>query len=355
MNSSQHLTANQSRATAEVASPQRSGRHRQLPPSDLDTTVRSGRVRLLAVIAAICLLAGVITILAVRNAASPSKGTYNVSGEDHGLSTVPGTYIGVYPHGAPKSYAGAEAFAAATGIKPRVVVYYSGWLESFQLGFVETVAHNGAVPLVQIDPEKVSVAAIAAGEYDSYLSTYAEAVSTYHRPVILSFGHEMNGYWYSWGNSHTSPQVFIAAWRHIVTIFRAHKTQNVTWLWTVNTIHKSTHVPAPAPWWPGSSYVDWVGIDGYFTDSSSVFSSVFGPTIENVRTLTQKPILIAETAATQGAGQPAKVADLFAGIHLYRLLGFIWFNSSQKTDWRLVNPASINAFRQYAEKYHEPR
>jgi mannan endo-1,4-beta-mannosidase len=126
----------------------------------------------------------------------------------------------------------------------------------------------------------------------------------------------------------------------------------VTWLWTINTVNKHARVPSPGPWWPGNSYVTWVGIDGYFTKSSSVFASVFGPTIAYVRSLTHDPILIAETSAAPAASQPAKIADLFAGIHLYRLLGFIWFNSVDKVDWRLSNPASIAAFRRGAEAYH---
>ena len=74
---------------------------------------------------------------------------------------------------------------------------------------------------MQINPKDVSLAAIASGHYDSYLRSYAEAVRSYRGPVILSFGHEMNGSWYSWGYRHTSPAVFVAAWRHIVTLFRA--------------------------------------------------------------------------------------------------------------------------------------
>ena len=112
-----------------------------------------------------------------------------------------------------------------------------------------------------------------------------------------------------------------------------------------------TRVPSPGPWWPGNSYVNWVGIDGYFTNSSSVFASVFGPTIVYVRTLTHDPILITETSATPVASQPAKIADLFAGIRLYGLLGFVWFNSVDKVDWRLSSPAAIAAFRQGAETY----
>ena len=232
------------------------------------------------------------------------------------------------------------------------MVYYSGWHEPFKVAFARTAANEGAVPLVQMNPTRTKIAAIAAGKYDNYLSTYANAVRSYHHQVILSFGHEMNGFWYSWGYTHTSPAVFVAAWRHIVTVFRAQGAQDVTWLWTINTIHKKTRVPSPGPWWPGSSYVTWVGIDGYYINSSMVFASVFGPTIVYVRSLTRKPILISETSATPVASQPAKIADLFGGIRLYGLLGFVWFDSVDKVDWRLSSPAAITAFRRGAEIYH---
>ena len=56
----------------------------------------------------------------------------------------------------------------------------------------------------------------------------------------------MNGTWYSWGYQHTSPAAFVAAWRHIVTVFRAVGAWNVTWLWTVNVIQLRQHIPSPA-------------------------------------------------------------------------------------------------------------
>jgi mannan endo-1,4-beta-mannosidase len=242
-------------------------------------------------------------------------------------------------------------FTTVTQVKPNMVVYYSGWLEPFQVGFAATAAREGAVLLVQMNPTDTSVAAVASGEYDTYLKTYAEGVRAYGHPVILSFGHEMNGNWYTWGYKHTSPTVFVAAWRHIVNLFRAQKVRNVTWMWTINTIDKNSRIPSPGPWWPGSSYVNWVGIDGYYTSPSSVFASVFGPAIVYVRTLTHDPILIAETSVTPATNQPAKIANLFAGIHLYGLLGFVWFDSVDKVDWRLSTPAAIAAFRHYAETY----
>jgi mannan endo-1,4-beta-mannosidase len=273
------------------------------------------------------------------------------------LPATPGSYLGVYAVGAPSSYAGVTAFASATGVKPRLVVYYSGWLEPFQTSFAATVAEHGAVPLIQMNPTNASVVAIARGQYDTYLISYAKGLRAYGKPVILGFGHEMNGTWYSWGYTHTSPVTFVAAWRHIVTLFRAHGVRNVTWMWTVNIIKtKKGRIPSPAPWWPGRSYVTWVGIDAYYLQPSWQFAPIFGPTIVAVRELTRDPILIAETSATRAANQPEKITDLFAGIRTYGLLGFVWFNAvSASIDYRISGPEAIAALRQGAKTYSRSR
>ena len=270
-----------------------------------------------------------------------------------GAPVKPGSYFGVYAPGVPGSYAGISSFAAATGTRPRVVVYYSGWREPFQLRFAAIAAKHGAVPLVQIDPTAVSIAAIASGRYDGYLRSYASEVKDFGRRVILSFGHEMNGTWYSWGYPHTSPAVFVAAWRHIVTVFHEAGARNVTWLWTVNIIQCRCHIQPPARWWPGDAYVNWVGIDGYYYRRSWTFASMFGPTIKAVRALTLNPILISETAAPT-ATQPAKISDLFAGIRAYGLLGFVWFDANKRQDWRISSPAAFAAFRRGAELLKRP-
>ena len=132
-----------------------------------------------------------------------------------------GSYLGVYAKGAPVSFNGVTAFTKAIGTTPDVVMYYSGWYEPFQTSFAEKAAKNGAVPLVQMDPEgkDVTVSGIAAGKFDGYLSAYAEAVRAYRHPVILSFGHEMNGSWSSWGYPHISPRAFrggLAAYRKAI-------------------------------------------------------------------------------------------------------------------------------------------
>jgi mannan endo-1,4-beta-mannosidase len=336
----------------------RGGRHRPLSTLERSRAPSRSWVKRAAATTAIVAAMAVVVVFALQHVerhteAQPPKPRHQSHNSGFALSATPGSYLGLYPDGVPASYAGVTAFTAETGVKPNVVPYYSGWLEPFQLTFATTAAQHGAVPLVQMDPTNISLAAIASGQYDGYLKTYAEAIRAFHHPVIFSFGHEMNGGWYSWGYRHTSAAVFVAAWRHIVNLFRASGANNVTWLWTVNVLHpdRRIRVPSPVSWWPGSSYVTWVGIDGYYFNSSFTFASLFGPTIAAVRELTKAPILIAETAAAPTAGQPAKIADLFAGVHLYGLLGFIWFDSTHLEDWRISSPASVAAFRRSARTY----
>ena len=64
----------------------------------------------------------------------------------------PRAFLGVYTPGVPQSYAGVQAFTTVTGVRPGVVVYYSGWMEPFQVRFAEMAARHHAAPLVQIDP-----------------------------------------------------------------------------------------------------------------------------------------------------------------------------------------------------------
>jgi mannan endo-1,4-beta-mannosidase len=268
------------------------------------------------------------------------------------LPTAPASYLGLFAPEAPQSYAGVSSFAGAANVRPNVVLYYSGWLEPFQTRFAQAAAKHHAVPLVQIDPTNISMSAIAAGRYDRYLTSYARAVRAYRLAVILSFGHEMNGSWYSWGYRNTPPAEFVAAWRHVVRVFRAAGATNVTWLWTANVFQRGRpSATNPEAWWPGREYVTWVGIDGYYPQALDLFSQLFGPTITAVREFTHDPILISETGALTAAGQAAKIAGLFAGIRSYQLLGFIWFDANTDRDYRIISPAAFAAFRRGARTY----
>jgi mannan endo-1,4-beta-mannosidase len=265
----------------------------------------------------------------------------------------PVRYLGVYERSVPASYAGIDQFGQAIGKQPDLAPYYSSWGEPFAAAFATAAAQHGAAPLVQINPAHVQLSAITAGRYDGYLRQFADAVRAYRHRVIIGFGHEPNGYWFSWGYSHATAASFVAAWRHIVNVFRAQGASNVTWLWTINIIDTKSGIQPPAPWWPGSSYVNWVGIDGYYYKPSWTFAPLFGPTIKAVRALTRDPILISETAAGN-AVQPTKITNLFAGTRAYGLLGFVWFNVDKEESWQVTSPAAVAAFRRGVRVYQRP-
>lgn len=265
------------------------------------------------------------------------------------LSTAPGSMNGVFEQGVPGSYTFISEFAATTGTTPRLALYYSGWWEKFQAGFAATARQHGTIPFVQLQPD-VPLTSILKGYSDRYLRSYADAVEQFGHPVILSFGHEMNGRWYSWGAGHETPMAFIDAWRHIVSVFRDEGASNVTWLWTVNSVNAASS--NLRQWWPGTAYVNWIGIDGYYYRPSDTFSGVFGRTVNDIRGFTNDPVLISETAVAPGPNAAEQVKGLFAGAKADRLLGVVWFDESQHQPpyhlaWRLEDdPAALAAYKE---------
>jgi mannan endo-1,4-beta-mannosidase len=265
------------------------------------------------------------------------------------LPPSPSSYLGVYEDGSPPAYGPIAGFTKAAGKRPNLVGYYSGWAEPFATSFAQRIRRYGIIPYVQIDPTYASVSAIASGDYDIYLRTYARSVRDFGHSVVIGFGHEMNAPWYSWGYGRLAPSTFVAAWRHIVTLFRSEGAGNVTWLWTVNQDRPGTG-PVES-WWPGAKYVTWVGIDGYYFQPSDTFAKVFGRTIDQVRGFTKKPVLLSETAVGPNAGQFVKINNLFEGMRQYRTLGLVWFDKTQRggiyrQNWRIEgNQVAEVAFR----------
>jgi Glycosyl hydrolase family 26 len=268
---------------------------------------------------------------------------------------VPGHYLGVVERNTPSTYRPVTNFTSVAGRRPNITVYYSQWGTSFRARFATAAARAGAVVLVQMQPWHASLAAIAAGRWDGYLRRFAGQVRRYGGQVILSFAPEANGGWYPWGRGHASPAHWVAAWRHVVTVFRNSDAINATWLWDVSGRNRATgHI---RNWWPGPGYVDWIGIDGYYFTPSDTFKTVIGSTVQIVRRFTRKPILLSEVGIGPRAGQATKLPGLFAGIRRDRLLGLIWFDVAQNQglyhqDWRLNGPAAIAAFRAGVRTLH---
>jgi hypothetical protein len=253
------------------------------------------------------------------------------------------SYLGVYEPNSPHSYAGVERFTELVGRQPNLALYYSSWWEPFQLSFAREAEAHQATPMVQIEPRNITLSAIVTGSSDAYLRVFARSVRALNRPVIISFGHEMNADWYGWGYRHTSPHMFIAAWRHIYRIFAQQRADDVKWLWTVNVVG-GPNVSAIRRWWPGAAYVTWVGIDGHYFTPTIDFASLFGTTLGQVRQITSEPVLISEAGIAPFVNTN-RIVDLFVGAQAHHLLGVVWFDVAGHNLRIEGNPQAVAEFK----------
>lgn len=269
--------------------------------------------------------------------------SYDMSGL---LDPPSGKFLGVEADGAPNSLGPVRTFAAAAR-KPNLIGQYVGWNTSFDARAATRAWSYGALYYMAWEPYGTSVAAIAAGDSNAYITKFATAVRALNVPIAISFGHEMNGNWYPWGTTGTTPGEFVAAWRLIHGLFTGVGATNVIWIWNPNDIFPVPQIPLK-PYWPGNAYVNWVGITGYFSAGGpQSFATLFGPTMREVRQFTSEPFIIAETSVETGSGEVPAMNSLVRGVMRHpNVLGFIWFNYDKAgVDWRVQSrPVLQSAF-----------
>jgi mannan endo-1,4-beta-mannosidase len=268
--------------------------------------------------------------------------TYNMSGL---LDPSSGKFLGVEANGAPTSLAPVNTFATAATRKPNMIGQYVAWNTSFDAAAVKQAWSYGALYYMAWEPYGTTVADIAAGRSNVYITRFAAAVRALNLPVAISFGHEMNGNWYPWGTTGATPAQFVAAWRLIHGLFAGVGATNVIWVWNPNDIFPVPQVQLQ-PYWPGNAYVNWVGITGYFSPGGpQSFATLFNPTMREIRQFTDEPFFIAETSVETGSAEVANVNSLVRGVMRHTdVLGFIWFNYDKAgVDWRIQSRPILRA------------
>jgi mannan endo-1,4-beta-mannosidase len=256
-----------------------------------------------------------------------------------------GKFFGIEASGAPDSMTPVDAVSAEIGRNPNLIGQYVAWNHSFDAPAAASSLNYGALYFISWEPYGTTVRAIADGSSDPYIMRFAQAVRAFGKPVAISFGHEFNGNWYSWGTTRTTAADFTAAWRHIHDLFARAGASNVIWVWDANIVNPMPDV-ALKPYWPGDAYVDWVGLTGYFaTTGPHTFTGVYGPTMSEVRGFTSKPFIIAETAIETGPAQVESTHNLISGVEgRSDVLGFIWFDYNKNgVDWTFSGRPSVRA------------
>ncbi|HTW12308.1 MAG TPA: glycosyl hydrolase [Solirubrobacteraceae bacterium] len=196
------------------------------------------------------------------------------------LFSVPAAMAGSPPASLSGAYVGAanasalSSFGSWRGSKATVAEDFLGdsnwsdisnpsWILS---GWKSYVAGGGrlllSVPMLTYAGG--NFAAGAAGDYDGYFRSMGQAlVADGEGNSILRLGWEFNGYWFPWSltsSGSDSPTEFIAYWRHLVTLLRSIPGSSFKFDWNVN---QGTEPINATLAYPGNSYVDYIGVEGY--------------------------------------------------------------------------------------------
>ncbi len=221
-----------------------------------------------------------------------------------------------------------EKFEAMVGKHQAIIASSSYWGEqNFPTANLEVIWRHGSLPLVfwspwdrpyeqKKGPDRFSLEAILAGTWNRYIDDWADRARAFGHPMIVSFGDEMNGDWFPWSgvyyggnkkvegqpNEWAGPEVFKRAFRFVVNRVRARGAYNIQWLFQTNnySFPMDTWNFAPA-FYPGSNYVDWLGMSVYGQQFADESWSPFWPLVdwpyqELSRLDPQKPIMITEWA-----------------------------------------------------------
>jgi Glycosyl hydrolase family 26 len=261
-----------------------------------------------------------------------------------------------------------DSYTAMLGTGPHALMWYRQWNEPLVGGTeIQQTAQRGITPIISWEPQDpanpadpaYALAAIASGAWDTYITQSARRAAQTATPLLINLAPEMNGGWSAWGPGHNgnTPAIFVAAYRHVVDIFRAHGATNVGWIWAPNTDWNAPSVYAS--YYPGDGYVDWLGMDGYnfgttTSDGWLTPPQIFGRSYAALVGLAAKPIVIEETASTELGGSKAGwIAQLAQTIPagFPAVAALVWFQRNKETDWRVnSSPSALGAFQALATR-----
>lgn len=241
--------------------------------------------------------------------------------------------LGAYDDGIPNTLEGLIALERALDVTFPLIQAYTAWgderSQRFPNRIVEAIHDLGSIPVVTWEPwlatfenrlhphlplrddrDRNGLASVARGDYDFYLQEWARDAAQFGEPLLLRFAHEMNDpYRYPWGPQNNEPEDFIAAWRHVVEVFRTAGATNVVWVWSPHAAYGGYEA-----YWPGDDYVDWVGTGALnygtvaYWSEWWTFHEIFGQHYDFLAGF-GKPIMLAEFGSLAVGGDRASWYD----------------------------------------------
>ncbi len=239
-------------------------------------------------------------------------------------------------------------FETMVGKKMNILADFESFDVPFPTYLSTNVGQQGKTLLVFWEPS-TGFDSITNGSLDSEIKLFAAGAKSYGYPVILAPFDEMNLNETAWGcgiNANT-PAKFKAAWQHVHDLFAGDT--NVKFALDFNNVSiPSGAGNTYADYYPGSAYVDIVGIDGYnFGNPWQSFSQVFSGALAEASQF-GKPIYLLALASAPGSAKASWITD---GLGTFvknnpSIKGWVWFNTNKEMDWRVnSDAASLQAFK----------
>jgi beta-mannanase len=138
----------------------------------------------------------------------------------------------------------------------------------------------------------IDTKAIVTGGGDRVIRERARAIKATGKPIFLRWQPEMDRS--ALRSTVNSPADYVAAWKHIRTVFRQEQVDNVAWVWCP-TAAGFAGGGAAADYFPGDDQIDWLCADAYpgtgsdYRDASEALNAF----MEWAKTR-PKPIMVAE-------------------------------------------------------------
>lgn len=270
-----------------------------------------------------------------------------------------GAYFGARagPARGQSEIAAIDSLEATVGRRFAIDHYYEPIGDGLPSKAMVASAARGRYPLVDLDTDRAwTWPRIAAGAADSLLIRQAKGLAAWGKPCFVNFDHEPESY----DGSHGTPADFVAAWRHVVSLFRSQGATNCSWVWILEG-HTFAQPGAASSWYPGDRYVDWIAADAYdwypgrHGSAWREFAAIFAPLRSWAAAYHRgKPVMVAETGVQEDPADPRRKAAWFENalttIRSWpQLKAFVYYNSTQSYPW-LVNSSgpSLAAFRSIA-------
>jgi hypothetical protein len=223
------------------------------------------------------------------------------------------------------------------GRKLRGLRVYKRWDEALFGGTQTWARDTGHTLFLSIDSERkngrpVMWADVANAKPGSAvyadLQRQAAQIKAFKAQVFIAYNHEPDTHWSA---SLGSPAQFIAAWRRVISVYRAAGVRNAQYVWVLTAYSfRRTDGKRAQVYYPGDGYVDDIAADGYnwyrckepsgnWADVAKIFDGQrkFGAQHPD------KGLMIWEFSSTEDQGSPGRKARWLHDVeNLFRTSGW---------------------------------